>query len=183
MTREIKLSITGAGGVGKSTLARELAKQRELPLIPELARILCEQAGHKRIGEIPDQEAFKKLVLKKQIEEEAKFQSFIADRGVIDCWVLWQRWNICSAMTFDTEEVYERVRAHSKSYTHIVYLEPGFSPEEDGFRWTEPDYIKQIDRIIRMTFYDLQIWDRVLSIKSDNFQTRLEELNNWLDRH
>lgn len=181
MSSSIKLTITGASGVGKSTLAQLLAKELGIPLIPELARELCLQLGYEQIGNIPDQEGFKRLVLDKQIETEAAHASFIADRSVIDCWVLWQRWNICQAMTYDTEAVYDKVATHAKSYSHILYAPPLFKPVEDKFRWTEPDYIKQIDRIIRMTLHDLDLWKQVLTLRSVNQEERLQEVKSWLD--
>lgn len=174
------MTITGAGGVGKTTLAQRLATELEVPFIEEVARVLCSEMGHKRIGEIPDQEGFKRKVLEKQIEREAGIDSYVADRSALDCWILWQRWNICSAMTFDTEAIYDTVKKHAASYSHIIYIPPLFPPSEDGFRWTEPDYIKQIDRITRMTFYELNLWDRVLKIQSDKIDDRVAEVLFWL---
>jgi hypothetical protein len=83
-------------------------------------------------------------------------------------------------MTYDTEAIYEKVVAHVNNYSHIVYLPPLFQPPEDGFRWIEPDYIKQIDRIIRMTFHDLNLWPKVLTLTSDNLEVRLQEVKTWL---
>lgn len=179
----IKLTITGASGVGKTTLAECLAELLQFPLIPELARELCAEMGYKRIGEIPDQEKFKRDALERQINAELKHDSFIADRSALDTWILWQRWNICTAMTYDTEAIYELVAKHAKNYTHIVYIPPMFAAEEDGFRWTEPDYIKQVDRIIRMTLYDLDLWENVFVVTADQIQARLVEITKWLDSH
>lgn len=176
----IKLTVTGASGAGKTTLAGRLAEELGLPLIPEIARIHCAELGYERIGEIPDQENFKRQVLERQIEAEAAHESFVADRSVLDTWVLWQRWNICSAMTYDTEAIYNRVAAHATLYTRIIYLPPSFPAEEDGFRWTEPDYIKQIDRIFRMTFFDLRMQDRVLTLQSNTIEERLDEAKKLL---
>ncbi len=85
----------------------KLAPLLNVEVIPELGRQLCEELGYKYIGEIPDQEGFKQRVLDAQIEAEKKLarRGFIADRSTVDCWVLWQRWNICKAMTYTTEEV------------------------------------------------------------------------------
>ena len=176
----IRMTITGAGGVGKTTLAQELANKLKIEFIAEQARILCAEIGYERIGEIPDQEGFKRNVLERQIEQEAQHKSFVADRSAIDCWILWQRWNICSAMTYDTEAIYEMVKSHAEKYSHIIYIPPLFQADEDGFRWTEPDYIKQIDRITRMSFFDLQLWDRVLQIKTDKIDERVGEVLSWL---
>ncbi len=181
MNRSLKLTVTGASGVGKTTLAQKLAEILDLEFIPELARLLCKELGYERIGELPEQEAFKMQALERQIEYESRHDSFVADRSAIDCWVLWQRWNICSAMTYDTEAIYNKVAAHANTYSHVVYIPPLFAAEEDGFRWTEPDYIKQVDRIIKMTFHDLSIWPRVLAIESDNLEERIEQVKSWIN--
>lgn len=177
-----KLTITGAGGVGKTTLAQRIAGELKIPFLEETARVVCAESGYQRIGEIPDQEGFKRTVLERQITLEAGHDSFVADRSAIDCWILWQRWNICSAMTYDTEAIYDKVRTHAVNYSHIIYIPPLFKPEEDGFRWTEPDYIKQIDRITRMSFYDLQLWDRVLQISTDEIDGRVQQVLSWLNQ-
>src|SRR6185436_15977491 len=93
-----RIILTGASGVGKTALVDGLAPLLDLPVIPELGRKLCKEWGYERIGEIPEQEQFKQKVLELQCEEEDRLGEFISDRSTIDCWVLWQRWNICSAM-------------------------------------------------------------------------------------
>lgn len=178
----IKLTVMGSSGVGKTSLAERISAALDLPFLPEIGRLLCRELGFERIGDIPEQEKFKTLALERQIEDEAQFDSFVADRSAIDCWVLWQRWNICTAMTYDTEALYDSVLKHASSYTHIVYIPPMFAASEDGFRWTEPDYIKQIDRIIRMTLYDLDLWHRVLTIRESDLEERIKEVERWLEQ-
>lgn len=166
--------------MGKTSLVDALSEKLALPVIPELGREICRDMGYERIGDIPDQESFKKSVLDAQIDTETKLPSFISDRSTIDCWVLWQRWNICSAMSYDTESYYERARKQALTYTHIVYLPLMFSPPEDGFRWTDPDYQRQIDRLTRMTLYEWNLLDLVYIIQSDNLQERVRNVLSWL---
>ena len=180
--RIMRIIVTGASGVGKTTLVEALAPELKLAIIPELAREICESMGYKQIGEIPDQEAFKKLVLTKQIESEDSLGSFISDRSSLDCWVFWQRWNICSAMTYDTESYYHLARSQSTKYTRIIYIPPMFAPPDDGFRWTDADYQQQIDRLIRMTLYEWQLLDKTYVLQSEGPQERLKEIHNWLSR-
>lgn len=175
-----KITLTGAPGVGKTVLSARLANTLKLPLIEEIARLVCTEKGYKWPGDIANQQEFKLEVLERQIAEEKKHQNFVADRSVIDGWVLWQRWNLCSAMTYDTEAIYNKVKAHVQNYTHIVYLPPMFPASEDDFRWTEPDYIRQIDRLTKMTLYDLKLWDRTYTINSADESARVIELTQWL---
>ncbi len=166
--------------MGKTTLVDLLAPQISLPIIPELARKICDEMGYDRIGDIPDQDDFRRKVLEAQITAEENAQSFISDRSTIDCWVLWQRWNICQALTCDTESYYEHAKRQAAKYTHIIYIPPMFKPTEDGFRWIDPDYQKQIDRLVRMTLYEWELPERTLVVKSSDNKKRVEEVMNWL---
>jgi hypothetical protein len=158
-----------------------LAPLLSVPIIPELARQMCLDMGYDKIGNIPDQEGFKKQVLNRQIEEENRLENFVSDRSTIDCWALWQRWNQNTAMTYDTEEVYAKARSQAETYTHIIYVPPMFPPVDDGFRWTEPDYQKQMDRIIRMTLYDWNLWDKTLTISDKDSDARVREVLAWME--
>lgn len=178
----MRITITGASSVGKTSLAELLSIELRLPLIPELARELCQQKGHQKIGTIPDQEGFKREVLEAQIAREESLGYFVADRSAFDTWVLWQRWNLCSAMTYDTEKIYDLAKAQSQKYTHIIYIPPLIAISEDDFRWTDRDYQKQVDRIIRTTLYDFNLLDRTHTIQSTELNERLHEAWSWIDR-
>lgn len=177
--KSARIIITGASGVGKTTMVEELAPLLSLQRIPELARKLCHEMGHERPTDIVDQEGFKRKVLQLQIEAEEAAQAFIADRSTIDCWALWQRWQLCSAMTYDTEAYYKSAREQAQKYTHIIYVAPMFDPVDDGFRWTDLDYQVQVDRIIRSTLYDWQLWPRTYVVQSEDRKTRVQEALKW----
>lgn len=157
-----------------------LAPLLSLPMIAEVGRQLCKEMGYERIGDIRDQEGFKKKVLAKQIDTEETMSTFISDRSTIDCWVLWQRWNICKAMSHDTEKYYNPCVEQSKKYTHIVYVPPMFPPPDDGFRWTDGDYQKQIDRLVRMTLYEWDLLSRTYVVQSSDVDKRVSEVKDWL---
>jgi nicotinamide riboside kinase len=179
----MRIIITGTSGVGKTTLVEMLAPVLSLPIIPELGRKLCTEMGYEKIGDIHDQEEFKRKVLRAQIKVEDQTNSFVSDRSTIDCWVLWQRWNLCQAMTFDTEDYYRLAKQQSEKYSHIIYVPPMFAPPEDGFRWTDPDYQKQVDRLVRMTLYEWNLLERTYVVQSPQNKERLAEVLGWLKQH
>lgn len=181
MDSDKRIIVTGASGVGKTTLVEMLAPLLSLSVIPELGRKLCHDLGYQKIGDIPDQEDFKRKVLEAQISAENAAGSFISDRSTVDCWVLWQRWNMCQAMTFDSEAYYDQCRRQAEKYTHIIYVPPMFPPVEDGFRWTELDYQKQIDRLMRMTIFEWQLSHITYVVQSSDNESRLEEIKLWLN--
>ncbi|MBA3857281.1 MAG: hypothetical protein C0507_10275, partial [Cyanobacteria bacterium PR.3.49] len=69
----------------------------------------------------------------------------------------------------------------AETYTHIIYVPPMFPAVDDGFRWTEPDYQKQMDRIIRMTLYDWNLWDKTLTIADKDNDARVREVLAWME--
>lgn len=160
-----------------------LAPLLSLPVIPEIARELCITMGFKYPGEIPDQENFKKNVLALQSDAENTKENFIADRSSIDSWALWQRWHYPQAMSYDTESYYDYAREQSARYTHIIYVPPMFPPVDDGFRWTDLDYQKQVDRLIRATLFDWNLLDKTYTIKELDTSKRIEEVIEWLRNH
>ena len=143
---------------------------------------MLEEAGYKTFGEVPEQEKFKFAVLERQVEEEEASGNFIADRSTFDYWVLWQRWNLCSAMTYDSEKFYELALDQSKQYTAVIYIPPLIDSVDDGVRWVEPDYRKQVDRLIRMTLYDWNLLERTYTVQSSMLETRIEEVTAWLGK-
>lgn len=157
-----------------------LAPLLSLPVIPEVARELCTAMGYKYPGEIPDQEGFKKDVLATQAKLENGKEQFIADRSSIDSWVMWQRWHYPQAMSYDTEAFYNYAREQASRYTHIIYVPPMFPPVDDGFRWTDIDYQKQIDRLVTATLYNWELLNRTYTIKKMDTAERCEEVLAWL---
>jgi len=145
-----------------------------LPAIPELSRKLCLEMGYAYPGQIPDQERFKREVLEAQIAEENRLVQFLSDRSSVDAWALWQRWNICQAMSFDTEKYYEQARAQGELYSDIIYIPPMFAVEDDGV------YQKQVDRLVRMTLYEWGLWERTYTVKSAHAGERVSEVSTWL---
>jgi nicotinamide riboside kinase len=181
-TLATRIVLTGVSSVGKTTLAEALAGKLSLSFIPEIGRVMLESSGYKTFGEVPEQEKFKFAVVERQIGEEEKAGSFVADRSTFDYWVLWQRWNLCSAMTYDTERFYDLARAQSEKYTAVIYLPPLIEPVDDGVRWIEPDYQKQVDRLIRMSLYDWNLCDRTYTVTSTDLATRVDEVTAWLSK-
>jgi hypothetical protein len=55
-----------------------------------------------------------------------------------------------------------------------------FPPPEDGFRWTDKDYQKQIDRLVRMTLYEWNLWERTYTVQSNIEHERAREVTQWL---
>lgn len=84
----MKIYFSGAHGVGKSTLARHVSKKHQLPMICEAARqILAEQELQINVlrYDLDVVDSYQKQVFERQLSEENKQESFVADRSLIDC--------------------------------------------------------------------------------------------------
>lgn len=83
-------------------------------------------------------------------------------------------------MSNETEAYYQQARSRAQMYSHVVYVPPMFEPVDDGFRWTDKDYQKQIDRIVRMTLFEWNLLDRTLAVGSLLTEERVTEVIAWL---
>lgn len=84
----MKIYFSGSHGIGKSTLARHTSKKYKLPMICESARqILAEQ--ELQIDtlryDLDVVDNYQRQVFDRQLLEENKQESFVADRSLIDC--------------------------------------------------------------------------------------------------
>lgn len=138
----MKIAISGAHGVGKTTLAQALSQHLELPAIEEVVRGVARKCGYKTTAQIRDAQQQDKLefqenVFQEQIDTETRFgNDFVSDRSVFDM--------VAYAMLYglpdtDTQIMYIKALHHSEWYDWIVYcpVPLGSSIENDGFRLTD----------------------------------------------
>ena len=81
----MKIVLIGSHSTGKTTLLNELKKHLNIPIIQELARAELARIG-KPLNQIAPARRLEvqERILKRHLEVEKKFESFIADRSVID---------------------------------------------------------------------------------------------------
>lgn len=186
----LRIAIIGAAGVGKTTLLDAICAQgvcfagarNDYVKIPEAVRVLCEERGYKSPYDIPAEEIdkFREDVLDRQIELENNAGSFIADRSVIDSWVYYMRWSWNSTKVEDTERFYQKAFEQAQKYDLLIYLPIMFETEDDGFRWKNDVYQKQVDRLLVSTVKDWGLGDKMISVTELELEARVEELSNHL---
>lgn len=160
--RITKIALTGAHGVGKTTLANHLRLRLAgqglgvIALAPEVPRELCALASdpefYRRAKNNPLKQA---LLLFAQLQAEhfslpRQDGLLICDRSVVDLWAY-------SKYLFGNEfqsagvlEIYEALVAqYARSYPLHLYLPIEFPPSDDGVREADAAFQASVDRGIR----------------------------------
>lgn len=150
----MKIVITGAQGVGKTTLARQINNEYpDFKILPEAAR-LAKEAGYNL-----DQNATTETelwLINKQVELESVDDKWVADRCGIDLLAyIHHLFSEESALiAFATKTLVPRF----SNYDFVLYLPSGeFSIENDGVRSTDVKFQRDIDLRIRNIFKKYQI--------------------------
>ncbi len=177
-----RIALIGAGGVGKTTLLNELFKDNNIiqsyTKIDEVVRTLCAERGYNSPYAITeDVHKFREDLLERQIQLENACERFIADRSTLDAWAYYMRWSWNYLEVERAEIYYQQAMLQAQKYDLLIYIPIMFPAEDDGFRWTNPVYHKQIDRLLKSIVLDWGLEDRVYEIKSESTSHRLQELH------
>ncbi|MDP9249535.1 MAG: ATP-binding protein [bacterium] len=142
----MKIAITGAQGVGKTTLARQIQKDYpDFQILPEAARLALE-AGH-NLDHTATAETERWLIAK-QIELESADNKWIADRCGIDLLAYIQ--HLFSEEPALIEFAAKTLVPRFSNYDLVLYLPSGqFAIEDDGVRTTDIKFQQAVDRKIR----------------------------------
>ena len=142
----MKIAITGAQGVGKTTLAQQINKDYpDLKILPEAARLA------QAIGYNLDQTATTETelwLIAKQIELESMEDKWVADRCGIDllAYIHHLFSDESSLIEFATKTLVPRF----SNYDLVLYLPSGqFAIEDDGVRVIDMKFQQAIDRRVK----------------------------------
>lgn len=142
----MKIVITGAQGVGKTTLAEQINKDfPDLKILPEAARLAKEAGLNLDHTATTETELW---LIEKQIELETSENKWVADRCGID--LLAYIHHLFSEekdlIKFATEALVPRF----SDYDLVLYLPSGeFEIEDDGVRTTDKNFQQAIDKLVR----------------------------------
>lgn len=147
-----KIAIVGSFSTGKTTTAEILARNLDLPLLPEVAREVVELGFKLDKDASPETET---LIFMRQFNNEISTEEFVGDRSMIDVmayagWVLDHRERTKEFYLWD-ECVRLAERTLRTAYSHVFYLPIEFPIVLDGLRPDDPEFQKDIDeRILRL---------------------------------
>ena len=145
----MKIAITGAQGVGKTTLAKQINKEfPDFKILPEAAR-LAKEAGYNLDQTATIETEF--WLITKQIELENTESKWVADRCGID--LLAYIYHLFSEQPVLIEFATKTLVPKFSNYDLVLYLPSGqFAIEDDGVRTTDMKFQQAVDRRIRDIF-------------------------------
>ncbi|MDD3653701.1 MAG: ATP-binding protein [Desulfotomaculaceae bacterium] len=179
----MKIGISGAQGTGKTTLARALSEELDLPLVEEQARLLtAREYGYKTPRELHEQtelgQQFQWRCLELQMAAEDKLPGgFISDRTVIDNAVYWMKWHSREAKSEDNMRYYRTVENRARDYDFIIYVPPEISLVANGFRNPDRAYQEEIDFLI--TLFLTSFVQAYITVAGD-LATRVRQVERYL---
>lgn len=142
-----RIAIVGSFSTGKTTVAEELARRLNLPLLPEVAREIAALGFKLDKDATPETEA---LIFLKQFNNELEEAEFVGDRSLIDVmsyagWVLENQPHRKEMLLWEECERLAERRLRT-NYSHVFYLPIEFPIVLDGLRPDDPSFQKEIDR-------------------------------------
>jgi nicotinamide riboside kinase len=174
----MKLTLTGSSSTGKTTLALELSKYRNL-CVPEFvtadARTLLDEMNHHSMDQMTREQLreFQLLYLERKLAIEAQLSSLITERSTVDVAAYWLVRDGFDLPPITRDPYIEKCRIHALSYDLHVYLPFGVLPFVfDGYRSENLSFHKAIDNQIK-TF--LQDWGiHYITLDTTDLKSRVE---------
>ena len=143
-----KIALVGTHGVGKTTIAYELAgvikrRRRSVELLTEIARE-CPFP----LNEKATREAYHWIIARQiqlELEKSPRAEFVVCDRSVLDNFAYYVRKYGSSSP--DAEALGSYCRAWMKSYDLLVRFPVTAQLTDDGFRSTSGDFQREIDQV------------------------------------
>lgn len=161
---DYRVAISGSAGVGKTTLAKQLAEALGVAFSADNVRETLIGMRFRSHREMDSPLAIElcRRVRDQRIEFELAHQSFVADTSTVDNAAFWFRRISQEVDATTTDEFVRRCREHAPRYTHMILLPFGQVPLiDDGVRTANPKYqeeaheqIRDLYRSWRLPYYE-----------------------------
>ena len=144
----MRIAISGSAGIGKTTLARQLAEYYKIPMIAEGVREYLREKGltlqEARAQSLYD---FQTAIWQRHSYLTQKYPDFIADRSFVD-FLVYASYHISPEADWLPEYI-NKVASYAYAYDLIIILPFGNFPiVSDGTRKTNPLYQRDIHRSV-----------------------------------
>lgn len=171
----MKVYFVGAHSTGKTTLCRYVSEKYNLPMLPELARMVLAERELNIDSLRIDLDAvddYQNTVVTRQFEEEKKLTSFVSDRSFDGLAYVAQHSRILHQLiqSPDLKKYVETLRGKD---TFIFFVRPSSSTlKQDGVRETlNWEGIVQIDAMVKFLLEMFGV--RYFQISMDSMQERI----------
>lgn len=178
----MKVYILGPHSSGKTTLARNISKLYNLPLLPEVARLVLAEKElqldslRTNMDVVND---YQSTVFNRQLQEEKKFEQFVSDRS-FDCIAYSaQHSSILSSYRNNPELDYYIESLRNNDVILFFIRANKDTLKEDGVRETPVyDEVLKIDAMVKfmLEWFGLNY----IPINTSNMQERLQIVNSVL---
>lgn len=181
----MKIYFCGAHAVGKSTLARFVSNNYQLPMITESARMILSEQELQIDSlryDIKSANEYQKQVFRRQIQEEEKYDSFVSDRSLVDVLAYSAQHTYILSDLFYSPDLTTYLEKLREKDTYIFFVRPSKATlRADGVReqinW---DGIIAIDAMIKLL---IKMWDlRYFQISTDSMQERVDLISAVLSQ-
>jgi predicted ATPase len=179
----MKVYFIGCHGSGKSTLCRYVSDSYNLPMIPEVARMVLSemelQVDTLR-SDIKTVNAYQSAVFYRQLEEEKKHKTFVSDRSLIDALAYSVQHSTIAPKLMKDSRLQEYVTGLKQKDTIIFFVRPALATlKNDGVRESVSwDGVVSIDAIIKTLLIMFEI--NVFQLDTENMQERVQIIDSLL---
>lgn len=176
----MKIYIAGAHSCGKTTLARFISENYQLPMISEVARMVLSEKELQLDSlrhDIKLVNDYQRQIFHRQIKEEEKEEKFVSDRCLIDVLAYSAQHTYILPDLFYSPSLTTYLEKLREPNTYIFFVRPSKAIlKSDGVReqisW---EGIVAIDAQIK---FMLRMWQlRYFQISMDNMQERIQMID------
>jgi nicotinamide riboside kinase len=182
----MRVYFSGGMSLGKSTVARHIAKHYKMNFISETARMILSeqelQIDSLRCNlDVADK--FQEDVFHRQLEEEKKYKEFVSDRSVLDILAYSAQYSRILPKLLKHQDLTEYLDMLKARNSFVFFVRPTKATlKADGVReilnW---DAIVSIDGMIKLLLEQHEI--KYFTINTENMQERIREVTSVLDLH
>ncbi|MBI4181716.1 MAG: AAA family ATPase [Candidatus Aenigmarchaeota archaeon] len=179
----MKIAVSGASGIGKTTIAIRLAAYWGCAYIPDTIDLVLREHGYQYWPQCDSEEEEREIrleSLERKIGLESAAASFVSDKGAVDHLAYWLIHCSAGATEDENVSVLNSVRDHVVTYSRVVIPVFGVYPfEESPRRFSHPLHRLRVHALVKGLYESFSLAPREADYP---FATPIAELAEDLGR-